>query len=270
LSAVLGQPIVVDNRPGAGGTLGAKIAAGADPDGHTLLLTPPGPLTVSPAIRKNLGYDPVESFAPVAFIASSPQVLVVHPSVPANTVDELISHAKVNPGKINLGIPGYGTQGHLVGELFKLRTGAHIVTVPYKGTAPGIADLLGGQVQMYFEPTQTIVPLVRAGKLRAVAILSEKRHPQMPDVPTRAEAGFDGFLVSFWTGIIAPAGTSAAVVSRLNTVINDGLQSADLKASLAKLDAEPKPGSPQEFAAFIAAQLQQWAAVVRDAGIKLD
>ena len=206
----------------------------------------------------------------MALVARSPQVLVVHPSVPATSVEELIAYARANPGKLNLGIPGYGTQGHLVGELFKSRTAVNIITVPYKGTAGGIADLVAGQVQMYFEPTPMVLPLAQAGKLRPLAILSESRHPQLPDVPTMAEIGFDGFLVSFWTGVVAPAGTSATIISRLNSVINDGLKSAEMQASLAKLGAEPKPGSPQEFATFIAAQLQQWTAVVRDASIKLD
>jgi tripartite-type tricarboxylate transporter receptor subunit TctC len=270
LSAVLGQPVIVDNRPGAGATLGTKVVASAEADGYTLLLSPPGPLTVSPAIKRNLGYDPVRSFAPVALIGHSPQILVVHPSVPATSVDELVVYAKAHPGKLNLGIPGYGTQVHLVGELFKLRTGVIITTVPYKGTAGGISDVVAGQVQMYFEPTPLVLPLAQAGKLRPLAILSERRHPQMSDVPTMAELGFGDFLVSYWAGVLAPANAPALIVGRLNGVINESLKSGEMQASLAKLDVEPKPGSPQEFATFIAAEAHKWTDVAKAAGVSMD
>jgi tripartite-type tricarboxylate transporter receptor subunit TctC len=271
LSATLEQPVIVDNRPGgAGGTVAAKAAATAASDGYTLLLSPAGPLTVAPAISKTLGYDPVKSFDPVAMIASSPQILVVHPSVPAKSVQQLIAHAKANPGKVNLAIPGYGTQVHLLGELFKLRTGVDIVTIPYKGAAPAITDLVAGQVQMYFEPMPILLPLVEAGKLRALAVASEARNRQMPDVPTMVEIGYDDLVASFWTGVVAPAGTPASVVGRLNTVINDGLKSAGMQASLAKLGALPTLGSSQDFAAFIAAQTQKWTAVAHAADIKVD
>ena len=268
LSAALDEPVVVDNRPGGGLMIGTRAAAAADPDGYTLLFAPPGPLTVSPAISRDLGYDPLKSFVPVALLARSPQILVVTPSLPAKSVHELVAYAKENSGKLNLGIPGFGTQPHLIGEQFKQRTGADIVIVPYKGGL--ILDLLAGRVQMYFGPASEVLSLVRAGKLRALATLNESRHPDLPDVPTMAEAGYGGFIESFWVGIVAPAGTPARIVAKLNATINQALQSTEIRSGLAKLEAEPSPGSPQQFGAFIAAETQKWMAIAKAAGITAD
>lgn len=270
LAAALGQPVIVDNRPGAGATLSAKVVASASADGYTLLLSPPGPLTVSPVIKRDLGYDPIKSFAHIAFIARSPQVLIVNPAVPAKSIQELVAYAKLNPGKLNLGHPGIGTQVHLAGELFKLRTATNIVTVPYKGTAGGMTDLIAGHIHMFFDPLPLVLPLAQAGNVRPLAILSEVRHPQLPGTPSMAELGYDNLSVSFWAGLAAPASTPTAIVNKLNSVINDRLKSTAMLASLNKLGAEPRPGSAQDFAAFVAAELQKWSAVVRDTGIKIE
>ena len=217
LSALLGQTIVVENRPGgAGGTVGVKSVASADPDGYTLLFTPPGPLVTAPAIYRNVGYDPAKAFAPVAAIFSSPQILVVNPAVPAKSMQELVAYAKANPGKVSYASPGFGTQPHLLGEMLKLMTGADIVHVPYKGSAPVLADLIGGQVQMFFDAASFLLPHVVSGKLRVLAVADEQRLPQLPDTPTTIEAGFGKLQATYWVGVLAPAGTPPAVVERLN------------------------------------------------------
>jgi tripartite-type tricarboxylate transporter receptor subunit TctC len=270
VSAALNETVIVDNRPGGGLTIGTRAAAAADADGYTLLLALPGPFTVRPAITKNLGYDPVKSFAAVALVARTPQVLVVAPSVPANSVRDLIRYAKINPGKLNLGIPGVGTQPHLIGELFKQRTDVNIVIVPFKGSATAMPDLLAGRIQMYFEPVPGVLPFIRAGKLRALAILSDKRHAELPDVPTMAEVGYDEFNVSFWGGIVAPAGTPASIVEKLNAVINAGVKSAEMRTNLAAFGAQPSPCTPSEFATFIASEMKKWAAVARSAGLNAE
>lgn len=269
MSASLGQPVIVDNRPGGALMIGTSAVAAAKPDGYTLLFVPPGPLTVRPAIAKDLGYDPIKSFAPVALVASSPQILVVSPALPVQSVRELVAYARDNPGVLNLSIPGIGTQPHLIGELFKQRTGVSILTVPYKGSA-AVTDLLAGRVQMYFGPAQDLLPHIQIGKLRPLAVLSATRRPELPNVPTMAESGYDGFDVSFWVGIVAPAGTPSDIVARLNAAINAGLASVEMRDRLAKVGADPRPGTPQEFAAFIAAEARQWANVARAAGIVMN
>jgi len=205
LSAVLGQPVVIENRPGgAGGTVGTKAVATADPDGYTLMLTSPGPITVAPAVYKNLDYDPVKRLAPIAMIATSPFVLVIHPDVPARSVREFVAYSKANAGKVNFVSPGFGTSSHLLGELLKLRTGAEILHVPYRGATPAIADLLAGQVHMFFDNIRNLQPFVQSGKLRALAVTSEVRHPEMPELPTMIESGIDEFLGYYWNGLLAP------------------------------------------------------------------
>src|SRR5262249_43257275 len=190
LTAGLGQPVVIENRPGgAGGTVGTKFVTSAEPDGYTLTLASPGPITVAPAVNKALDYYPLKQLTPVALIAASPFVMTVHPGVPANTVLEFVAYAKANPGKVNYVSPGFGTSSHLFGELLKQRTGIEIVHVPYRGATPAIADLLAGQVQMFIDNLRNVQSFIQAGKLRALAVTSEKRHPEMPDLPTMAEAG---------------------------------------------------------------------------------
>jgi len=271
LSLSLGHPIVIENRPGgAGGSVGTRSVASAAPDGHTLLLSPPGPLVVAPLIYKNIGYDPIKAFTPIAALISIPQMLVVHPAVPVKSVHDLVAYAKTNPGKISFPSPGYGTQPHLLGEMFKLMTGVDIVHIPYKGPAPAVTDLLAGQVQMYFENVGSLLPHIEAGKLRALAVADEARNQQLPNVPTTIESGFPKLQATYWSGILAPAGTSVSIVNRLNAEINVIMKTREMETVLAKLSARPKLGSPEEFSTFIAAETQKWTAVVKDANIKVD
>lgn len=271
LSALFGQTIVVENRPGgAGGTVGVKSAASADPDGYTILFTPPGPLVTAPAIFRNVGYDPVKSFAPVAAVFSSPQILVVNPSVPATSMQQLVAHAKANPGKVSYASPGFGTQPHLLGEMLKLMTGADIVHVPYKGSAPVLTDLIAGQVQMYFDAASFLLPHAQSGKLRVLAVADENRLPQLPDTPTTVEAGFGKLQASYWVGVLVPAGTPGAIVERLNAAINEVMKSKAMAETLVKLTARARPGTPQDFAAFMAAESKKWSETISAANIKAD
>ena len=268
LSMNLGQ-VVIDNRPGAGGTIAAKAVASAEPDGYTLLYGSSGTLGIGPALYKNVDYDPIKSFAPIALVSRVPFALVIHPSVPARTLAELIAYAKANPGKLNYGA-GIGTPPHLVGELFKVVTGTDIVFVPYKGAAASMTDVLAGQTQMTIDGMTTAVPHIQAGKVRALAVMSAERNAEIPDVPTMIESGYRDFPPASWTGVLAPAGTPAAVVAKINAAINAGLASPEIKASFAKFSAEAKTGSPQDFAAFIADEAPKWAALVKASGAKVE
>jgi tripartite-type tricarboxylate transporter receptor subunit TctC len=270
LTAALGQPFVVENRPGAGGSVGAKAAAGAAPDGYTLLFSTPGPVAVSPAINRNAGYDTIKSFAPIAMVSMSPLLLVAHPSVPAKSVAELVAHAKANPGKLRFPSPGFGTQPHLVGEMFRVATGADMVHVPYRGSAPSITDLLAGQVHFYFDNFANVLHYVDAGKLRALAVTSDGRSDRVPTLPTMAESGYPAIVAVYWNGMLAPAGTPPAVVDRLNGAINKALASPGLRAALLKLGSEPRPGTAQDFAAFIAVEARRWATIAQATKIKVD
>jgi tripartite-type tricarboxylate transporter receptor subunit TctC len=266
----LGQPVIIENRPGAGGTVGAKAVAVAEPDGHTLLFASPGSITVGPAAYRNLDYDPVKSFVPVAMIATSPFILVVHPAVPASSVAELIAYAKANPGKLNFASPGYGTQPHFISELFKQKTGTALVHVPYRGAAPAFTDLVAGQVQIFFDNLRNAAPFIQAGKVRALAVTSAARSTDMPDLPTLAEAGVDSILATYWNAVLAPAGTPAPIADRLNATINRVLNAAEMQASLTKLGMQAKTGSRADLAALIVEELQKWAAVAKSAGIQVD
>jgi tripartite-type tricarboxylate transporter receptor subunit TctC len=267
LSASLGQPVIIENRPGgAGGTVGTKAVTTADPDGYTLTLASPGPITVAPAVYKNLDYDPVRQLAPIGMIATSPFVLVVHPDVPAKSVAEFVAYSKANPGKVNFVSPGFGTSSHLFGELLKLRTGAEILHVPYRGATPAIADLVAGQVQMFFDNIRNLQPFIQSGKLRALAVTGENRHPEMPELPTMIESGIDGFFGYYWNGLLAPAGTPQPIIDRLNAILNEGLRS-DMRATVVRLGMEPKFGTPQDFAKFMADETQRWIAVARAANL---
>ena len=270
LTAALGQPFIVENRPGAGGSVGAKTVAGSEPDGHTLMFSTPGPVVVSPVMNRNAGYDAVKSFAPVAIVSQSPLLLVVHPSLPAKTVKELVAYAKANPGKVHFPSPGFGTQPHLVGEMFKSMTGLDIVHVPYRGSAPAITDLLAGQMQIYFDNFANVLQHVESGRLRAIAVTGDGRNAQLPDVATMEQSGYGGIAATYWNGMFAPAGTPAAVVARLNATVNQALAIPEVRAALQKLGSIPKTGTPQEFTAFIAAEAERWGKVVRDANIKVE
>jgi tripartite-type tricarboxylate transporter receptor subunit TctC len=271
LAAALGQPVIVENRAGGGGgTVGAKSVATAEPDGHTLLFTSPGPLTTSAAVYRNLDYHPIKSFAPVATMAESPFLLVVHPAVPARSVAELIAYAKANPGKISYASAGHGTLPHLFCELLKQRTGIDIVHVPYRGSGAAITDLLAGQTQMYIDNTRNLAPFLATGQVRALAVTSPTRTPELPQLPTMPESGYPEFLATYWNGVLAPAATPTPIIDKLSGAITAILQSADMQASVLKLGMTPKIASPQEFADLIAAEFGKWTAVAKAANIRVE
>ena len=269
LSPLLGQSIIVENRPGgAGGTVGAKVVSGADPDGYTLLISQVGALTISPSIYQGPDADILKSFAPVALVAVSPQLLTVTPSLPVTSVAELIAYAKAHPGNVDFGSAGVGSQPHVLGELLKLVADIKLTHIPYRGSAPAITDLLGGQIQMMFDTPVVLLSHIQAGRLRALAITSPARSPQLPDVPTMTESGLPRLQASLWSGMLAPIGTSVAVVAKLNAAFNAAMNTPETKTSLQRLGAEPKAMSPEEFARFVAAETRKWSAVVAEAGIK--
>jgi tripartite-type tricarboxylate transporter receptor subunit TctC len=268
LSCALGQSVIIENHPGgASGTGGATAVVSADPNGYTLLWSPPSPLITAPVVYKNLGYDPVKSFAPIAMTFSAPQVLTINPRIPVKSVQELVAHAKANPGKIKFASPGYGTQPHLLGEMFKSMAGIEIVHVPYSGPAAAITDFLAGQVQMYFEAAPLLLSHIETGKLKALAIAGKKPLPQLPGTPTAAQIGYPRLLATYWSGVLAPAGTPAHIVNKLNAAINDIMKSYELRAGLASFGGEPLIGSPRDFATHIGVETQRWAALAKDVGV---
>ncbi|MPZ55340.1 MAG: tripartite tricarboxylate transporter substrate binding protein [Rhizobiales bacterium] len=271
LGAVLGQSIIVENRGGgAGGSIGAKAVATADPDGYTILITPGGALTSGPAVHKEkIGYDPVKVFVPVGQLIEAPIIMSVHPDVPAKSLAELVAYAKANPGKISWGSQGFGTAPHLLSELFKLETGADIVHVPFRGTAPMLAGIIAGQVQIVADPSTTSLPHIEAGKLRPIAVNSKQRIAKLPNVPTVIEAGFPNLENTFWLGVVAPARTSPEIISKLNGAFRESLNPPETRARLANLGAEIKIGTPAEFGEFLAEELAKWNGVVKAANIKV-
>ena len=267
LSESLGQPIVIDARPGAGGALGTEIAAHSAPDGYTLFMGNNSTHGSNPAVYAKLPYDAVKDFEPVCFVASVPYVLVVNPKVPAKTVQEFVALVKANPGKMNYASAGNGSTHHFSGELFKSRAGIDIVHVPYKGSGPGIAALLAGDVSMMFANVADIGTQVQAGRLRALAVTASRRAKSLPQVPTMAEAGYPGFEVTSWFGLLVPAGTPAAMVSRLNAETVKVLGREDVKSALAAQGLEVAPGTPEQFAAFIKSEIARFTQIARSAGI---
>jgi tripartite-type tricarboxylate transporter receptor subunit TctC len=265
LSVKFGQSVIVENRPGAGGTLASKLVASADPDGYTLLFASAGSLAISPSLYKSLGYDPIAGFAPVALVANHPQAMVVHPSVPVQSVKELIAYAKANPGVLNFGAAP-GTPPQLMVELFCSLTGIKMVFVPYKGAAPALTDLIAGRTQLTMLSTTVIVPPILDGRLRALAVSSTTRWHELPDVPTMAELGFADFPQGSWTALVAPAGTPAEVVTRLNAAISEGLASPELHGGLTKLGAEVKTSTPPQLGAMMADEIKKWAEVIKSSG----
>ena len=263
-----GQPVVVENKVGAAGNIGMAEVARSEPDGYTLGLAPTGNLTVNPTLFPNLPFDTHKDLAPVTLLAESPNVLVVHPSVPAKTFKELVAYAKANPGKLNFASPGAGSGAHLAGELLNLEAGMQAVHVPYKGLAPGVNDLLGGQVQIMFAGISTVLQHVKSGRLVAIAMASPKRNAQLPDLPTVAESGLAGFDVTSWYGIVARAGTPPAVIRKIQRDMAEALQMPDVKEKLASLGLEPVGNTPEEFARRIQEESRKWGEIVRKAGIK--
>jgi tripartite-type tricarboxylate transporter receptor subunit TctC len=268
LTQAWGQPVVIDNVPGAGGSVGADKAARSAPDGYTLLMAHIGTLAVNPLIYPKLSYDPVKSFAPVAWVARVPNVLVVHPSVAAKTLAELLTLLRAQPGQLNYGSGGNGSAAHIATEYFKLRSKTFMVHVPYRGTAPAVLDLVAGQIQLLFTGAPAVLPFIKSGQLRALAVSSQHRLDALPDLPTVAESGFPGFEADQWYGVVAPAGTPTAIVSQLNAQINLALGSAELKGRLQSEGAIANPTTPEAFAAHIRQELVRWKPVVQAGKIR--
>jgi tripartite-type tricarboxylate transporter receptor subunit TctC len=262
-------PVVVENRVGAGGTLAARFVATSPADGYTLLAGTAGSLSISPQLYKDAGIDPLKAFTAVALVSSAPLVLAVQKSVPVHSVKELVAYAKANPGKLNYGAV-IGTPPHLSGEMFKHITGANIVFVPYKSAAQATTDVLSGQMNMTFEGTTGISPFIKSGQLRALAVTSPHRIPELPDLPTMDELGYLGMPPDSWQAIVAPAGTPPDVVNKINAVVNQGLATADMRNKIVALGGEPQPESVADFAAYIVSQYKQWGDVIRITGVKLN
>jgi tripartite-type tricarboxylate transporter receptor subunit TctC len=269
LGETLGQSVIVENQPGAGGRTGSRFVARDTPDGYTLLMGGTNLNAIIPAIYKNLDYDPVKSFTAVASVASDAVVMVVNPNVQAKTVAEFVQTAKANPGKLKYG-SAPGIASHLASELLKYRAGIDVPFIPYRGGGPAITDLLGGQIDMIFNNKSVLLALIQGEKLRALAVTADKRWPELPDVPTMREAGFPDFPSDIVYGLLAPAGTPDAIVEKLNSSVNKALQSAELRANLAKLGIEARAGTPQAFGAEMADDMAKYDEIVRLTGIKVD
>src|SRR5580693_8392261 len=268
MGETLGQSIIVENRGGAGGTIGARLVAKSPPDGYTLLLGYTGTLAIGPSLYANAGFEPLNDFAAIGRIGSAPTMLVVHPSLPVHSVAELIAYAKANPGKINYGSAGIGTVGHLAGELFATMAGLKLTHVPYKGTGPAITDLLGGHIPMMFTPIPTAHGQAEAGLLRALAVTSAQRSSLLPDLPTVAESGLPGYEAALRYGLVAPAATPRPIVERLNKELRVALMADDVRQRLAADGAEVLPSTPEEYAADIDREETTWSKVVNALGLK--
>jgi len=266
LSENLGQQVIVDNRGGAGGNIGAAAVVKSAADGYSLLMGTVGTHAINASLYKKLTFDPVKDFAPVSLVAQAAVVLVVHPSVPAKTLNEFIALAKFKPAQITFGSAGSGSPGHLTGELFKDMAGVDLVHVPYQGSAPAISDLLGGQIHAMFDPIQATLSHVKAGKLRILGVSSSKRSSALPDVPTIAEAGVPGFETTAWWAVFAPAGTPKEIITKLNTEIVKIMRSADMKERLRQLDIEPIGSTPDQLAAFMKTETAKWSRAVKFSG----
>jgi tripartite-type tricarboxylate transporter receptor subunit TctC len=270
LTAAWNQQIVIDNRIGATGTIGATLVARAEPDGYTLLMGHLSSQAIAPSLFK-VPYDPAKDFAPVSLVGSVPHVLVVHPSVRAQTVKDVIALAKAEPGKLKFPSAGNGTPPHLAGELFKLMAGVEMQHVPYKGSGQSVADLVAGHVPLSFDSTPTVLPYLRAGRLRALAVTSIKRTPVLPDVPTLAESGLKGYQVGSWYGMFAPAGTPPAIVGKIHATVHSALQAADMKDKLDKLGTdETVTETPEAFRDMLLGDIEKYAKVIKAANLKVD
>ena len=269
LPAVLGQNVFIENKPGAGNTIGSRQAAAADPDGYTLMVSAASGLIMSPMIVKNAGYD-ASSFAPVVLVAETPQVLVTNPQLSFKSVAELVAYARANPGKLNYSTGGIGTLPHLNAELFKSVSGTNILHVPYKGGGPSLTAVMAGEVQMTFDTVSTSLQQIQDGKLRALAIVGPKRAPELPDVPAMPEIGFPAVTSGAWTALMAPHDTPPAVIAKLNAATNAALNSEPMKTALAKLGAEARGGTPQDLADHIQREITKWKPIVATLNLKAD
>ncbi len=265
-----GQPVVVDNKPGAGGNIGADLVAKSPPDGYTILMGAVATHAINPALYASIPFDPARDFVPIVQVASTPNVLVVNPSIPAANVQELIAYARRNPGKLNFGSGSTGSAGHLAGELFKSMAGIDMTHVPYKGAAPAMQDLVAGQIQLMFDNLASALGQVRAGKVKALAVTTAARTALAPELPTLAESGLPGFDISTWFGVFAPAGTPRNVAQRLHEEFSRALAAPDVRERMLALGAEPAGGSSAQFAAYIRAEAEKYARLVKSSGAKAD
>jgi tripartite-type tricarboxylate transporter receptor subunit TctC len=265
-----GQPAVVENRPGAGGNIGAEIVAKSPPDGYTLVMGSIGTHSVNVSLFSKLGYDPIRDFAPVSLVMEAEGLLVLHPSVPAQSVKALIALARARPGQLSYASAGNGTAGHLSGELFKSMAKVDMVHVPYKGNVPAIIDLMAGQTSLLFATMPTVLPQVQAGRLKALAVTSSARSPAAPQLPTIAEAALPGYSVTNWIGLFAPAGTPRDIVNKLNAETLRVMQAPEIQKRLVNEGAKFTPMTPDEYAAFVKSEIAKWAKVVKEAGIRVD
>jgi tripartite-type tricarboxylate transporter receptor subunit TctC len=268
MSETLGEKIIVDNRPGAGGTVGTRAVAKSAPDGYTIGLGYTGTLAIGPTLYSKAGYDPRKDFAPIGLIGNAPNSLVVHPSFPARTLAEMIAYAKENPGKVNFGSAGAGTASHITGEYFARAAGVTLIHIPYKGTGPALVDLIGGHIPMAFAPIPAAHASVSAGQLRALAVTSPSRTSLLPEIPTIAESGLPGFDAALYYGLIAPAGTPLPIIDKLNKALRVALAADDVKNRLLQDGTEPTPGTPEAYAAFIDQDESKWSAILRSSNIK--
>lgn len=272
LSEYWGQPVIVENRPGVGGNLGAAFVARAPADGYTFLVAPNNLLTINPTLydKDKVGYDPIKDFEPISFIGTAPVLLVVNARVPANSVKELIALAKSKPGDLSYASAGVGTPHHLSAELFKSMAGISMVHIPYRGAVPAVTDLVGGQVQVMFGITNSLLPYVKSGQLKALAVSGKKTVPYLPNIPTVSDAGLPGFYSDLWIGLVAPAGTPRDIIAKVNQVIAKAMSEADIKEKFAAQGLETAANSPSEFAAIIKADLVRWGKVIKDTGAKAE
>ena len=270
LSEGLGKPVVVENRPGAGGTVGSAAAAKATPDGYTLLYGSTSTLAIAPSLYRNLSYDPRTAFAPIGLVSRGAIVLAIHSAVPATTLTEFIAEARRQPGKLAYASAGSGTPPHLAAEFFKSVAGVDLLHVPYKGGAQALTDVASGQAQAIFEGLVTLAPQIKAGRIRALAITGERRDSTLPDTPTFAQAGLPAYDAYFWSGLVAPAGTPPEIIRRLNAVLVQSFERADVREALDRQGLQPAGSSPQAFAEFIASEIGRWAKVAKASGAQVD
>jgi tripartite-type tricarboxylate transporter receptor subunit TctC len=269
MASRLGQPVVIDNRAGGGTSIGVRAVLTAEADGYTLLFSNSPVHFIVPLVSKAIAYDPLKDFTPIATVVSGGLMLVIAPEIPAKTPKEFVAYAKANPGKVNFGY-GQGTLPQLVGEMFKHATGADITNIPYKGGAQVIPDMLGGRIQMNVGTISTLAPLVREGKLRALAVTSAQRNPELPDVPTMAESGLPEVASVTYYSLFGPAGLPRAIVQQLNTAVNDSLKTSELQAAIARIGFQPHGGSPEDFAALLASEIKAWTPIVQKTGFQLN